>query len=67
MSDVKYRVFWRSQLTGHLGNSHGPLTPAVVKAWAEHANREYPDIGHVARPCNYSLSLIEIAHKAMDY
>lgn len=41
----KYRVYWVSTITGK-GSKGEPLSKADADAWAEHGNKENPELIH---------------------
>lgn len=50
-TDVLYRVYWKSTLTGATGNGL-PETKAAAEAAANHFNLNYPYIEHWIEPVN---------------
>jgi len=50
-----FRVFWKSTITGQLGNSDKGLSKEVADTEAARGNREHPMITHVVRPCDSTM------------
>ena len=50
MTDLLYRVRWRSRITGQTGGGEGLLTRQCAAEWVRAMNREWPQIEHWIEP-----------------
>ena len=42
----KYKIYWKSEITGESGHSIKPMTFNTAKTWVNDLQKKYPEIKH---------------------